>query len=1235
MIFKTRHFTLEVNSKGIVTSLKLTSGKELLAEQRPLLSISLEGGKMLDGTMRASKGSLSFGFGKHGTIAMRVEEMPDYIRFTLESIDLQDYEELLPLCIAPKCVKYRGDMGGMLSDDEDMVCIRSLSLMGSVRITKEGTPSLQPFAEAYLQNNDDRRPAFALAAAPREKMLRILKNVTNNEPVPKSLCGGAWSMEAISNRGSYLWLEFEMQDLEDWIKFARRGGFQYVHLHGWWKTLGHYDVKKDYYPNGLDDMKKAVDRFHQAGLKVTFHTLTACIQPDDTWISPVPSDDLIATYTYTLSKPLSKTGDRVYVDELPKPGHEVVMSYSSSGNVLKIGKELIQYSEISHEKPYYFGHCVRGAFGTKVSSHNAGDKVDYLRQRYIAFYPKPDSPLGEALSSSIADKINYLGLQGLYYDGSEGMGLRYDVDAMRWKIFQKVDHDILTEGSCWPHNAWWFHSRIGAYDYPVWGPKKQHASHTRLCASFRKCNLLMPQMGWWAALGSTAVFPGQFMDEMEYFACKNLAVDGPMSLLETSAKNGQWNGRIFDMMTVIGWYERMRLANYFTVADLRKIANLDKEFTLRMDDQGVWKLRELNVHKAKFEDIGGKGAEWNITIDNPSLLRARIETLYAARPVQGEKFLEFCKGYKSDVSEAAEGVSVKTKVYPATKTESGRIHIQADNSNSFSDGAWLREGRVYDYPFRSFKVCDGFGLWVKGDNSGALLNIQVCSPKPFGRFQSDHYIRLDFSGWKYFIRLLRERDTDKMADHKWPYNTDAGYSRNCRGPLSTKGIGEINIFVNDIPAKGSLDIEIKDIECLAQERCAIEGLRLQVNDAEIKCPCQVTAGDYLEYTDAGELEVYSQEGRLYRRFSAKECCKGLLPSLKSGANRLSLSGNVNESGLTARAELTLFTDGKSFGTCSRKTDWSMLKEEYEMPITLLALDKQGAQWNIFRRDSQGASPNDIPTLDIEIEAVSAGIANASDAKSDIIDDFASPDSYLPSKKNPFAQCLNTLGTDRNEDTELQLEKFCSEGRTGMFVNALSKRKGDNIGWISFGRTFAKPVDLSKCEGIGLWIGCKPSMSSLKIRLCDVHGNTHDCTVQLNDASWRLVDFYLGDATGIDLSKISCIAYSVNHLMCGNRPAQFYLGGLVKLAQCPYLDTPTFKIRRNVFSFPCKIRSGYVLHFGDEKEWQLSDYNGNVVQSGKVKGVVPKLKAGKNPVKLTFKKARKDSIRVDVNIIKKY
>ena len=102
---------------------------------------------------------------------------------------------------------------------------------------------------------------------------------------------------------------------------------------------------------------------------------------------------------------MSATDDVIYVNEEPIKGHEIVWSYSCNGNAIKIGKEIIQYSEISREKPYAFRKCVRGAFKTKAEPHATGDKAEYLQQRYIAFYPKPDSKLADDLASAIANAV--------------------------------------------------------------------------------------------------------------------------------------------------------------------------------------------------------------------------------------------------------------------------------------------------------------------------------------------------------------------------------------------------------------------------------------------------------------------------------------------------------------------------------------------------------------------------------------------------------------------------------------------------------------------------------------------------------------------------------------------------------------------------------------------------------------------------------------------------------------
>jgi hypothetical protein len=58
---------------------------------------------------------------------------------------------------------------------------------------------------------------------------------------------------------------------------------------------------------------------------------------------------------------------------------------------------------------------------------------------------------------------------------------------------------------------------------------------------------------------------------------------------------------------------------------------------------------------------------------------------------------------------------------------------------------------------------------VKGDGSGALLNLQLGTPREFMHALSDHYVTLDFKGWRYVELLVRERDVERMDDYVWPY----------------------------------------------------------------------------------------------------------------------------------------------------------------------------------------------------------------------------------------------------------------------------------------------------------------------------------------------------------------------------------------------------------------------------------------------------------------------------------
>ena len=117
-------------------------------------------------------------------------------------------------------------MAGLASDDRSGVCLRSLALEVGVSLSGR-TPRFQAATTAEHGLIGHR---IGLAAGPRQHLIEMLRSMAENESVPKSPCGGPWSMGAEETRGSYLFANMAAKDTDAWIKLARRGGFTNIHL---------------------------------------------------------------------------------------------------------------------------------------------------------------------------------------------------------------------------------------------------------------------------------------------------------------------------------------------------------------------------------------------------------------------------------------------------------------------------------------------------------------------------------------------------------------------------------------------------------------------------------------------------------------------------------------------------------------------------------------------------------------------------------------------------------------------------------------------------------------------------------------------------------------------------------------------------------------------------------------------------------------------------------------------
>jgi len=274
----------------------------------------------------------------------------------------------------------------------------------------------------------------------------------------------------------------------------------------------------------------------------------------------------------------------------------------------------------------------------------------------------------------------------------------------------------------------------------------------------------------------------------------------------------------------------------------------------------------------------------------------------------------------------------------------------AENKGAARRGAWARAGLSYASPYRNFSGTGALGVWVKGDGKGALLNLQLGTPREYMSTLSDHYVTLDFTGWRYVELLMRERDVGEMSNYEWPYGDYYGIYRT---PLDVAHISEINLYLNQLPPGDSTEVIVSPIRALPVQPTELKNPSLTVNGQKLSLPVALKSGDFLEIEPAGDCVHYDDKGDLLARI--RPAVKADWPVLKSGENAVEFDCE-KPIGMSARAEVTVNTAGMPFGTPTSRSSigWKCLAREYEMPRWITAREDAGHSWEISVRPGETA-----------------------------------------------------------------------------------------------------------------------------------------------------------------------------------------------------------------------------------------------------------------------------------------
>ncbi len=763
-------------------------------------------------------------------------------------------------------------------------CSLARNLRTNVWTLPGPSSSLHAFAYGRLGLNGS---SVAVVAGPMRAFRRLLQQAVETAPeLPRSPIGGPWALDAKPNRRSYL---FNFGGLNattcgPWIELAHALGAGQIDFHGGVSfRFGDFVPDPKTYPNGIADLKATVDALHAAGLQAGLHTYSFFLAKNSRYVTPVPDRRLAALRTFTLAEPLDSTSTTITVNEPTSGVHATTGFFVNNSATLRIGDELVTFTEASQGPPWRFTGCTRGALGTHASSHAAGERADHLKELFGLFAPDPESDLFTEIVENTARTYNECGFDMIYLDALDGS---YILAGPEWawyygarfvyELVRRLRKPAIMEMSTFHHHLWCVRARMGAWDAPHTGYKEfvdMHRVVNRDCQRM----YLPSHLGWWGVFPWNGIQPDRTLsDDLEYLLCKALADDAGVSFVAGFAPEtfGRSAGaqRYAEM---VRRYERLRASGAVPAALRRRLGQPGLEFTLVDGPKG----RRAFV-PVRYEKRFGQGTASEYRVPNPfstQPLSLRIEPLLA--PAHDAPSLPPLLGSHDAGSlsapRCAEGVrlSVSSAIVPkdddgpAGRPDSACLRLVASSTRSARRGAWAMVERVFAAPMDMTRK--GMGVWIHGDGKGAVLNFQLRNAENVSPGVAEHYVVVDFKGWRY-VEMV-EPESDRLSAYSWPYAAHRSEWEHNPGLAFTSAyktyhpwlnyqvVAALAIWVNEIPAGDSTEILIGDVVPLSLTASKISDPKVTVAGRTVTFRVELNSGQYLELEPSGEAMVYGAE----------------------------------------------------------------------------------------------------------------------------------------------------------------------------------------------------------------------------------------------------------------------------------------------------------------------------------------------------------------------------------------
>ncbi len=467
--------------------------------------------------------------------------------------------------------------------------------------------------------------AIAIFGCTEPETLDFIEKIELGEDLPHPIFEGIWIKRSPRLNEAYMMMETSNQNIEKTLEYAMACNFRLVHMDIPYRSWGHFELETERFPNGAEDIRKMTARAAEEGIIFGAHTLTMFTSRHDPYVSPVPSDSLAHFGTTTLSRPVGETDDVIYIDD-PSVFRDPHTRPTIHGNThtVKIGKELINFFNVSEDEPWRLLDCQRGVYNTNVTSHDKGAGIEMLiNDSYSGFMP--DIYLQEKYAERLAEIVNTTGIGHMEFDGYAGGSATghgaYAAGKFIKQWYENLDQYVLN-GSAGPfHYYWHIYTRMN-WGEPWYDDLRQSQVNYRLeNQRYYKRNLMPSMLGWFSMRSDYRP------EDIEWIQARSAGFDAGY-LLRMDENTVESNGFKDVNFTAIREWQKARRNNAFNYEQKERLRNPENEFHLKRVNDNEWELYSVNLqgnylHQYRLVQTG-----------EPVISRFTVKNPYESQPIQ-------------------------------------------------------------------------------------------------------------------------------------------------------------------------------------------------------------------------------------------------------------------------------------------------------------------------------------------------------------------------------------------------------------------------------------------------------------------------------------------------------------------------------------------------------------------------------------------------------------------------